>query len=196
MEFSRPPGAAGVAWLAATTLGVAMAWVGLRPVLDTAVPDRAAPLSAADVRRLAVPSTPALRVPGGAVGPSGRPAGSGGPSGSATASPGRPSASKARSASATSPAPTVVDGWTVTTQSDGTVSYLRSFQVPGGSTVVRVVPGRVYLVSATPNPAYSVQTSQEDPTRLVVQFTATGRYDIVDAMWWNSAPNAQVSSVG
>ena len=199
MEFWRPPGMVPLAWLAATTLAVGVAWVGLRPVLDTAVPDRAAPLSAADVRHLAVPSVsaeprPSMPTASGsrsASGPSGQnSAGSPSGSGKASASPGRSTAT-----ASSSPA-TVVDGWTVTTQPDGSVSYLRSFQVPGGSTVIRMVPGRVYLVSATPNPAYSVQSSESDPTRLVVEFIATGRYDVVDAMWWNDHPYAQVSRVG
>jgi hypothetical protein len=59
-----------------------------------------------------------------------------------------------------------------------------------------MTPGRVYLVSATPNPDFSVQPTQNDATRLVVQFVAAGKYDIVDAMWWNDHPYAQVSEVG
>ncbi|MBT8225697.1 MAG: hypothetical protein HKP61_10155, partial [Dactylosporangium sp.] len=59
MKSWRPSATVVLAWLAATALGIIVAWVGLRPVLDAAVPDRAAPLSAADVRRLAVPSAPA-----------------------------------------------------------------------------------------------------------------------------------------
>ena len=189
MAFWRSPGTGALAWLVATTLGVAVAWVGLRPVLDAAVPDRAAPLSAADVQRLAVPSAAMVRQPapsasGSAAAPS-----------SPTSAPASPSPRRSSQAPL-SPAPVVIDGWTVTTQADGTVSYLRGFQVSGGSTVIRMTPGRVHLVSATPGPSYSVETNQSDPTRVVVQFTASGTYDIVDAMWWNDRPYAQVSHVG
>lgn len=191
MEFGRPRGAAPIAWLVATTLGVGAAWVGLRPVLDVAVPDRAAPLSAAAVRHLAVPSaivvptpTPPDVSPSGEVSPT--------PSRSRSASP-RQSAT-----SQDSPTPTLetVDGWTVTTQPNGERTYLRSFQTPGGVTVIKMIPGQVSLVSATPNPSYTVTQSQGEPARLVVQFVATNTYDIVDAMWWNGRPYAQVSHVG
>ncbi|MBN1173439.1 MAG: hypothetical protein JXA67_14805 [Micromonosporaceae bacterium] len=200
MKFWRSFPVAVPAWLAATALGIVAAWFGLRPVLDAAVPDRAAPLSAAEVRDLALPSAVAVPAPNPSSGT--WPAGSASPSVSGTpAGPRSPSASArhpsagAGAGSSTAP-PAVVDGWTVTTQADGTTSYLRSFQVRGGSTVIRMVPGRVSLVSATPNADHSVQTSQNEPTRLVVQFTATQRYDIVDAMWWNDHPYAQVSRVG
>ncbi len=187
MRFWRP-GVVTLAWVAATALGAATAWVGLRPVLDAAVPDRSVPLSAADVRHLARPSAAPVPVPSLAGPATATPP----PSSSASARPGRsPSVPPA-----STPPPVVVDGWTVTTLPDGTPSYLRSFQVPGGSTVIRMTPGRVYLVSASPNPDYTVTPIQNDPGRLVVQFVATGRSDIVDAIWWNGAPYAQVSHVG
>ena len=160
-----------LAWLAATTVAIGVAWVGLRPVLDTAVPDRVAPLSADDVRRLALPRAASL--PAAA------------PTPTATGTPPHASA-----------AATVLDGWTVTTSGDGSLSYLRSFAVAGGSAVIRMVPGQVFLVSATPSPQYAVTVTQHEPVRLVVQFTATGRYDVIDAMWWNDRPYCQVSHVG
>ncbi|MBT8226962.1 MAG: DNA mismatch repair protein MutL, partial [Dactylosporangium sp.] len=110
--------------------------------------------------------------------------------------PGQPPASARPSATGRASSSVVVDGWTRTIQDDGTPSYLRGFQVRGGSTVIGMTPGRVYLVSATPSPDHVVEPSQSDPTRLVVRFIGTGRYDIVDAMWWNDAPYAQVSEVG
>ena len=196
MKLWRPGRTVALAWLVATALGVGVAWFGLRPVLDVAVPDRSDPLSAAEVRKLAEPS--AIPIPPGyGSWPAGSPSWSGSVSPSQSASP-KSSGSPKRSPSGKSPSPasTIVDGWTVTTQPDGTLSYVRSFRVRGGSTVIRMTPGRVYLVSATPNPDFSVQPTQNDATRLVVQFVAAGKYDIVDAMWWNDHPYAQVSEVG
>ena len=89
-----------------------------------------------------------------------------------------------------------MDGWTVTTEADGSVSYLRSFQTPGGLAVIRMVPGLVSLVSATPSTGYTVTTTQDGDVRLVIQFTASQTSDIVDAIWWNDAPYAQVSHIG
>lgn len=196
MRLRRFPGAVTLAWVSATALAVAVAWVGLHPVLNAAVPDRATPLTAADVRHLATPSD----APPAPVVSRSTPSASTSPPGSPTqpspsASPGSATRSSARPSPSSEPA-TVVDGWTVTTQPDGSRSYLRSFQVRGGAAVIRMTPGRVYLVSATPNPDFSVEPRQSDPTRLVVQFTAAGRYDIIDAIWWNDQPYVEVSHVG
>lgn len=188
------------AWVAATTVGVVVAWIGLRPVLNAAVPDRATALPAADLRHL----TPAAPQSVPAVSPAVPPASSAQPPASPTkpasfsAAPSAVAATTTGAATspAASPSTSVVDGWTVTTQPNGSQTFLRTFEVPGGTAVVRMVPGKVSLVSATPKADYSVQTSQPDPTRLVIQFVATNRYDIVDAMWWNGHPYVQVSRVG
>lgn len=192
MMFWRSSGAVALAWFGATTLGVAAAWVGLRPVLDAAVPDRAAPLSAADVRRLAAPSVAPIPAPSRPWSSASR------ASGGALTSPAQQASQRRSAGNSASPrtSTTIIDGWTVTTQADGTLSYLRSFKVRGGSTVIKMTPGRVSLVSATPNPDYSVKSTQNELTRLVVQFTATSKYDIVDAMWWNDQPYVQTSQVG
>lgn len=162
----------GAAWLTATALGGVAAWAGLQPVLDTAVPDRSAPLSAAEARGApARPSTPVPATP--------------------TPSPSRPD----RSPTLAPPTERTVHGWTVTTDPDGGRSWTRRFQVTGGSAVVRVVPGAVTLVSATPVAGYTVQTTQQGADRLVVQFVGTGRSQTVDAMWWQGGPYAQVTHV-
>ena len=59
-----------------------------------------------------------------------------------------------------------------------------------------MVPGLVSLVSATPSTGYTVTTTQDGDVRLVIQFTASQTSDIVDAIWWNDAPYAQVSHIG
>lgn len=231
----RPrPLAAGLVWLVATTAGAAVVWVGLRPVLDTAVPGHSVPLSAADLRKLASQpplSLPGPPEPGGGPGPGGTagttpgPAGSApGPAGSAVPSGSAPSRSPAPSGRGTpsgppgtaSPTPTggtgpdstavatvdpvapmrplsTVDGWTVSTAADGTVSYLRSFATAGGTAVITMVPGRVSLVSATPNADYTVRVLQDGSRRLVVQFLAANTADIVDAIWWVDHPYAEVT---
>jgi hypothetical protein len=74
-------------------------------------------------------------------------------------------------------------------------TYQRSFAVPGGTAVIRVMPGMVTLVSATPAPTYAVQTIQDSPDRLVVEFIDGTAVDYVDTVWWRDAPYAQVSHV-
>jgi hypothetical protein len=42
---------------------------------------------------------------------------------------------------------------------------------------------------------YTSSTVRSQPDRVVVQFAAPGTTDIVDAMWWEGRPYAQVSHV-
>lgn len=182
-------------WAAVTAVAASVVWVGLGPVLATAVPD---PLP------LRVEALPGLPPP--LVTPS-RPV-------PTAASPG-PTPSRAPVAPALSPAAvrvspspaarptsrppsspaTTVDGWQVLTESDGSKSYLRSFPTEGGTAVVRIAHEQAYLVSATPRGDYQVATSQPDPERVVVQFHNTARQIIVDAIWWEGRPYAEVTVV-
>jgi hypothetical protein len=174
-------------WCVSTLASIAVGMVALQPVLRAAAPAPA--------------TVPAGRAPAIA----GQPAVSLAPTPSASASAGRwgtPSPSGSPRAAATPTAggpertPTVVDGWTVTTSADGTPTYMRSFRVAGGQAVIRMTPGKVTLVSATPNPGYSVDTVQNEPGNLAVQFTEANHYFIIHALWHNDAPFAEVSEVG
>jgi hypothetical protein len=83
----------------------------------------------------------------------------------------------------------------LTTGADGQPEYVRSFRLGGGQAVIRMSTGRVRLVTATPNPGYSVDTVQNEPGNLAVQFTEPNHYFIIHAVW-NNGPFAQVSEVG
>src|SRR6187455_2434337 len=136
-------------WCAATLVSIALASVALLPVLRTGTP-RPAELPAG--LSVAEPPPDAVTAPA--------PSGSG------------PSASQAPRSSAPTPTrsapPTVIDGWTVTTDGDGKRVYVRSFRVDGGTAVIRMTEGRVYLLTATPNPGYRVETTQNEPGNLAV----------------------------
>ncbi|MDQ7909477.1 DNA mismatch repair protein MutL [Phytohabitans sp. ZYX-F-186] len=166
-------------WCAATLASIGVATVALQPVLRTATPDLAsAPLD----RAAAAP--PAVTTPS-AVSPPASPSPS-------------PSPSPSRSRPSPSPTPTpatVVDGWTVTTGDDGQTTYTRSFRVGGGQAVIRMTPGRVQLVTATPNPGFTVDTVQNEPGNLAIQFTEPNHYFVIHAVW-QGKPVAQVSEVG
>ena len=170
------------AWLVATGLGIAVSWLGLRSVLDTAVPDRSVPLSAADLRHLSpsMSPPPASPTPSPTAAPSAT-----GPSPSYASSPPRQTASP-------SPRPTIIDGWTVVSEGGGT-AYLRSFRTNGGDAAIKMVPGKVSLVSATPKPGFQVATDQNQPERLLVRFIAGNRVSTIDALWWQDHPTAQVT---
>ncbi len=168
-------------WCAATLASIALASVALLPVLRTGAP-RAADLPAG----LSV-TGPAAEVVTAPASSSARPSAS---------SVSRPASSPpTRSAPPTVP-PTVIDGWTVTTDGDGTRVYVRSFRVEGGQAVIRMTEGQVFLVTATPSPGYTVSTTQNEPGNLAVQFTEPNHYFVIHALWHNNAPFAEVSEVG
>ena len=84
----------------------------------------------------------------------------------------------------------------MTTDADGETVYVRSFRVDGGQAVIQMTEGKVDLVTATPSQGYTVQTVQNEPGNLAVQFTEQNHYFIIHALWHNNAPFAEVSEVG
>ncbi|MEV1290157.1 DNA mismatch repair protein MutL [Micromonospora sp. NPDC049679] len=183
------------AWGVATAASTGLVWLGLTPVLDTAVPDRVHTRAETDLRDALAPGPDLI------PGPTPRP-----PTPSAVATR-TPSASPSPSSARTTPAERpprppaastarTVDGWTVVDEADGSTSYVRRFEVEGGQTTIRMVPGRVILVTATPKPGFSVDTVQNEPQRLLVRFLAPNRAFLVDAVWWDGRPFAEVSEIG
>jgi hypothetical protein len=155
-------------WCAATLGSIAVGTVALQPLLRTAAPAVA----------VAPDAPPAVAV---------QPA----PTPVPTAAPSRRTAPPKATPSAT-----VVDGWTLTIGADGVRTYLRSFRVDGGQAVIRMTPGRVRLVTATPAEGYAVDTAQSEPDNLAVQFTEQDHYFVIHALWHNDAPFADVREVG
>ncbi|BCJ74124.1 hypothetical protein CS0771_36680 [Catellatospora sp. IY07-71] len=179
-------------WAAVTALSASIVWVGLRPVLAAAVPEpvplRIEALTASP-SPVAAPSRP---VP--SVSPVPSPTGASSPVRSPAGVRTSPSGKPAPKPSQVAPQQTV-DGWQVFTESDGSRSYLRSFPTEGGTAVIRIAHEHVYLVSATPRGDYLVATSQPGPDRVVVQFHNSARQIIVDAIWWEQRPYAEVTVV-
>jgi hypothetical protein len=199
-------------WCAATLTSVALASVAMLPVLRTATPDESALVSVDELRDSgeAGPTSPPPAPPGPTgTTPAAKPSGTPSPT-SATAS---PSPSRTRTAPPSTPAPDVTttrpaaaptttgtttteDGWTVTTNGDGDRSYVRSFRVEGGQTVIRMTPDRVRLVTATPADGYAVATVQEQPDNLAVYFNQPNHGFVIHAVWFNDRPFAEVSEIG
>ncbi|WP_155370402.1 hypothetical protein [Catellatospora vulcania] len=182
-------------WAAVTAASAAVVWVGLGPVLATAVPEPVPLRLEALGPQLPAPLvTPSRPVPTVTLAP----VPSSSPSAPATlASPAPPRSSPSPAAKPAPPSPAMtVDGWQVFTESDGSQSYLRSFPTAGGTAVIRMAHEKVYLVSATPRGDYQVATSQPDPERVVVQFHRASGQIIVDAIWWEGRPYSEVSTVG
>jgi hypothetical protein len=97
----------------------------------------------------------------------------------------------------TTPPTTTEDGWTVTTEDDGSRTYVRSFQVEGGQAVIKMTSaGVVSLVTATPADGYAVQKTQDSPGNMAVYFNETNHSFIIHAVWNIDRPFTEVSEVG
>ncbi|HCU52179.1 MAG TPA: hypothetical protein DGG94_20685 [Micromonosporaceae bacterium] len=73
---------------------------------------------------------------------------------------------------------------------------MRTFEVNGGTATVRIVDGHVSLVSSAPWEGYTITSRQPGPDRLVLEFFKPGEhYTVVDAMWWQNRPYAEVNNV-
>jgi hypothetical protein len=165
-------------WTAATGLGIGVSWLGIRPVLDAAVPDR---LVAVAITEPDTPSTSAPPAPQGALARvSPRPA------------PSRTPALPSTPAGAANSAPPVTpDGWTVL----GPGRYLRSFQLAGGNATVQADHGRVELISATPQPGFVMTVTPTDDDRVVVNFTTVLHISTLEAAWADTGPVADVTEI-
>ncbi|MGA5305403.1 DNA mismatch repair protein MutL [Nucisporomicrobium flavum] len=190
-------------WCAATLTSVALASVAMLPVLRTATADESALVSVDQLRDSTVLSpTPAPPPP-----PPSPSVTSSAPekprSPSAARSPSRTRSTPAtRAPTTTTPPPrddsttTVEDGWTVTTNGDGDRTYVRSFRMEGGQTVIRAADGVIKLVTATPADGFSVATVQNTADNLAVYFNEVNHSFIVHVVWQAGKPFAEVSEVG
>lgn len=81
------------------------------------------------------------------------------------------------------------NGWTAV----GEGAYERSFYTGGGSAVVRLVPGEVVFVSASPTEGYTARKESPQPDRLVITFYTSSAMVTIDSMWRDGEPYARVS---
>jgi hypothetical protein len=185
-------------WCAATATSIVLASVAILPVLRTTTPSDTA-LSSIGPLPAAQTSFPAPLPSAGAssAGPSPAPSSRRPRPSSATPKPSHTTAPASRPARATTPPTTTEDGWTVTTEDDGSRTYVRSFQVEGGQAVIKMTSaGVVSLVTATPADGYAVQKTQDSPGNMAVYFNETGHSFIIHAVWWDDRPFTEVSEVG
>ncbi len=194
-------------WCAATVTSVALAWVAMLPVLRTATAENSALVSVDQLRDpgVAAPapvpsvtSGPAVRPTTVAPSASDDPAEPTDPVPSRTRTRAPATTPPARGTTAAPPPARVEDGWTVTEDGEGNKTYVRSFRVEGGTTVIRMTEGVVELVTATPNDGYAVQTVQNTPDNLAVYFNEPNHSFIVHAVWWadRNKPFVEISEIG
>lgn len=196
-------------WCAATLSSVALASFAMLPVLRTVTPDESALVTVDQLRdsgvseQLPLPTTPTpavsqLSEPApttSSPSPSKTGKKTKAPSGKAPTSPPAP-ATTTSAPKAPAPATTNKDGWTVTTNAAGEQTYVKSFRVEGGTTVIRMTEDKVKLVTATPSDGYEVQTVQNEPDNLAVYFNEPNHSFVIHAVWFNDAPFVEVSEIG
>jgi hypothetical protein len=193
-------------WCAATLTSVALAWVAMLPVLRTATPDESTLVSVEQLRESGeVEPTPQPQSSLAEPEPDPEPTNA---TTTTTRTPNRtkskppstpPSKSPATTTPTTTPAEsttTTEDGWTVTTDGDGEKTYVRSFRVEGGQTVIRVTEDRVRLVTATPSDGFSVATVQNEPDNLAVYFNEVNHSFVIHVVWNVDKPFAEVNEIG
>lgn len=188
-------------WCAATATSIVLASIAILPVLRTDSPTDTA-LSSIDrlpAARTGVPAPlPSVTSPA--------PAATHRPTTAPTTRSARPSATTPVPKPTPTPTPTKAtvappttteDGWTVTTEDDGSRTYVRSFQVEGGQAVIKMTSaGVVSLVTATPADGYAVQKTQDSPGNLAVYFNETNHSFIIHAVWNIDRPFTEVSEIG
>jgi hypothetical protein len=190
-------------WCAATLTSVALASVALLPVLRTATPDESALVSVDQLRDSGevAPTPPPAVTTTPEPEPEPEPTTTS-PSRARTSKPsGTPSRSSATPTTTRTTKPaesttTTEDGWTVTTDGDGSKTYVRSFRVEGGQAVIRMTEDVVKLVTATPSDGYSVATVQNSPDNLAVYFNEVNHSFIIHAVWRVDRPFVEVSEIG
>ncbi|MFI5936288.1 DNA mismatch repair protein MutL [Actinoplanes sp. NPDC051494] len=198
-------------WCAATLTSIALASVAMLPVLRTATADTGTLMSVDQLR-----DSDSGNAGGSGTEPTPEPSPEPpkeerSPQATTTTTTPKKSPSKSRTPSRTpssvppttttapttkAPATTTEDGWTVSTDGDGTRTYVRSFRVEGGQTVIRASAGVIKLVTATPADGFSVATVQDTPDNLAVYFNETNHSFIIHVVWQADKPFAQVNEVG
>jgi len=73
--------------------------------------------------------------------------------------------------------------------------FTQTFTLEGGKATVRILGGRVELVSSQAANGYRITPRQPSPDRLVVEFFDGTHFFVLDAMWWESKPYAKVTQV-
>jgi hypothetical protein len=190
-------------WCAATLTSVALASVAMLPVLRTATADESALVSVEQLRDseqatpTAQPIPPSSPLPTDPASPaaSRSPDSARSPSHSKSTAPPRTPATPPPTQTATTTT-TTEDGWTVSTDGEGNRSYVRSFRVEGGQTVIRAADGVIKLVTATPSDGYSVATVQNSPDNLAVYFNEVNHSFIIHVVWQAGKPFAEIDEIG
>ena len=174
------------AWFAAGVAAVVLASVAVSMVSGQVTGSRPAPLSAAQVEdELAAASDGTTTTTGstGSTTSTSAPAAAG----TATTVPGGPPATATPTTSASGPGPTT----TTTTRPPGPAPSSKTYDMVGGTATLRFSAAGVTVLTATPKPGFSVDTSSTHGNGVRVEFESDDHRSRVDA-WWDGGPQDEV----
>jgi hypothetical protein len=158
------------AWLTLTAITAGVAWLGIRSVLLAAAPQRAAPLSASQLRAAAPPPMATVAPP------------------PTTATPSSVFTAEGVPPSGAEPSQT----WTPGPDQRGGTSYRRTIRTAGGEAVISCAKGSVQVVSLSPNLGYTVNVTRYGGDSVIVSFLSDRKTSRVWGRWWDG-PYAEVS---
>jgi hypothetical protein len=164
------------AWFLATGLAVLVAWLGVRSVLFAAVPDRVEPMSAAEARRLAPPTTSPTALsptPSESVSPL------------PTISPTAPTPTTTASVTV-NPTPSD-EAWAEVPDGRGGKALQRTFRVTGGAATILFSEREVRVTATAPAPGFTVNFDKPAPDVAIVTFTSAAHFSRIDAAWKGGA---------
>lgn len=188
-----------VAWLAAATVAVVVAWQGVGIVANQVTDDRPAPLAAGEVRALTEeaaaqssavtgPTTtlaPGVEPPVG-DGTAAEPPTTAPPSGPVTPPTTEPTGTAPSGANpATSPSTSAPAS--PTTVPPAAPAETRTYNLVGGSVALRFAPSGVTVVWATPAAGFEVEVEPEHGNGVRVEFESDDHRSRVTG-WWDGGP--------
>jgi hypothetical protein len=188
-------------WTIGSAATVGACWLGLRSVLDAAVPQRATPLSAAELARAAPspevpPSTEsATPVPTTAPAPT-MTSTAPGPAATTTAAPAPTTTTSSAAAQLAMPpvtaATTATAGWEVVATGRGGTAYRRTFHVQGGDITFWCDEYDVHVMAYSLKSGYVIDYTRYSVRSLLVSLLSTQRASRVYVAWRNG-PYAEVT---
>jgi len=194
----------GLGWLAAATVAVMVAWLGVGRVGSSVTDRHASPLTADEARTALTARPPDSGGPPGGA-PDTSPGGSTGstaPTGRATTTTTarRPGGAPATT-STTARAPVGTPTTTATTTpaapatTTTTAGIVRTYNLVGGSATLRFEPGKVSVVWADPNPGFRVEVDNRSDGGVRIRFDGDSHRSELEA-WWDGGPRDSVDEQG
>ena len=174
-------------WTIGCAATVGAGWLGLRSVLDAAVPQRATAFSAAELGRATPSPAPATATDAGTPTPTPTPTMTTTPPTTAPA----PTTS-APAADATAAVPASTAGWEVVASGRGGTAYRRTFHVQGGDITFWCDEFDVHVMAYSPKPGYVIDYTRYNVRSLQVSLLSGQRASRVYVAWRNG-PYAEIT---